>query len=137
MTDSGNQTPTLPTDPPPTGTIDITNLVEAMKNTWVKWATTSITTAAAATPYTFWIKWPVIGTLFSLLVQLGVTFLANTAEMAAFFLNTAIRKEGQAQDYIDALNVKNSLPPTASDEEYENAEQAEMAAFRNFVMVTN
>lgn len=138
MTDTPtNSTPIAPASPPSTGTIDITNLVEALKNAWIKWGTTYLTTLAASTPYTFWLKWPVISTIFNFFVELGMTALAKALEMQGFFVNTAIRKASQAGDFISAVNAKDSLPPTATQEEYENAEKAQMAAFRNFVMVTN
>ena len=81
--------------------------------------------------------WPILGPLFSFIVKEILTAVGNAAEMEAFFLNTAVRKASQAQDYVDAVNTKNGLPSTASDADYEAAEQAEMAAFRNFVMVSN
>lgn len=132
-----NSTPATPQTPPASGTIDITNLVATIKSTFINWGTTYLTTLASSTPYTFWLKWPVISTIFETLVKLGVTAIANALEMEGFFINTAIRKASQAQDYISAVDAKNQLPPTATDEEYENAEKAEMAAFRNFVLLTN
>jgi hypothetical protein len=130
-----NATPSTPANPPGSGTIDITNLVETVKTTFINWASKLIVTTASG--YFPPLAWPVISTLFNYFVTKIVTVIANAAEMQAFFMNTAIRKASQAQDYINAVNAKASLPPTASDEEYEKAEQAEMAAFRNFVMVTN
>jgi hypothetical protein len=127
-----NATPT-----PPTGTIDITNLVVTLRNTWIRWATKLVISAASSTIYTAWLKWPVVGTLFEMLVKMGVTAIANGLEMQGFFLNTAIRKASQAEDFIAANDALNALPPTVTDEEYENAEKREMAAFRNFVRVTN
>lgn len=130
-----NATPTVPASPPPTGTIDITNLVATVQSTFINWATKLV--VATATGYFPPLGWPVISSLFNFLVNKVVTVIANAVEMQAFFLNTAIRKASQAQDYINAVDAKASLPPTASDADYEKAEQNEMAAFRNFVMVTN
>jgi hypothetical protein len=62
--------------------------------------------------------------------------LSKSSVMLAFFGNTAIRKASQAKDFTDAAHRKDSLPPTATDAEYEAAEQEEMIAFRNLVMVT-
>jgi hypothetical protein len=130
-----NETATLPSDPPSTGTIDITNLVEIMKNTFVKLMSDYVVQVAvgAFAP----LGWPVLGPVFSFIVGKIVGAIANAAEMAAFFTNTAIRKASQAADYIDAVNAKNSLPSWTTDAQYEEAEKAEMQAFRNFVLLTN
>ena len=130
-----NATPTVPATPPPTGTIDITDLVSTVQSTFITWATSTV--VATATGYFPPLGLPVISTIFNYLVNKAVTVIANAVEMEAFFMNTAIRKASQAQDYINAVNAKASLQPTATDAEYEKAEQDEMAAFRNFVMVTN
>ncbi len=127
---------TTPTTANP-GTVDITNLVTGLQTSWVAWATLYLTGLAGSTIYTAWLNWPVISIIFTFLVKLGVTALANALEMQGFFLNTAIRKASQAQDFISALNAKDLLPSTATDEEYENAEKAQMVAFRKLVIVTD
>jgi hypothetical protein len=139
VTDPVNAVPTLPVNPPKTGTIDITNTIEAMRSTWVSWSTTYVQSCITLIPYgigPMLSTWPLRS-----IIKWGLTLALNTisksAVMGAFFLNTAIRKASQAQDYVDAINAKNALPPTASDAEYQKAEQAEMATFRNFVMVSN
>lgn len=134
---SPNATPTAPASPPPTGTIDVTDLVEKLKATWIRWATTTVVTTAKALPYLSWLAVPVVSTLFEFSVEKIVTVLANALEMQGFFIHTAIRKAGQAGDYINAIAAKAALPSTATNLEFENAEKAEMAAFRNFVMLTN
>jgi hypothetical protein len=122
---------------PDSGTIDLTETVKLMKETFVKTSVDFIFQAASSTAYTFWLKWPVISTIFKTIVELVVSTLANMLEMEAFFINTAIRKASQAADYVNAVSELKALPETATFEEYENAEKKEMAAFRNFVRVTN
>lgn len=130
-----NETPALPTNSPPTGTIDITNLVDVMKSTWIQWATSYVVALAVAAFAP--LGWPILGPIFSFIVGKIVAIIANAIEMESFFINTAVRKASQAVDYINAVNAKNDLPSTATDAEYQAAEQAEMSAFRNFVLITN
>lgn len=137
MSDNPNAKPMSPVVPPASGTIDITLLVEQIKNVWIKWATLIVVTAAKAVPYLAWLSFPIISQLFEFTIKLIVTAIANTIEMQSFFFNTAIRKSSQAQDFVYAVNAKNALPQTATDKEYEDAEKAQMVAFRNFVLVTN
>lgn len=120
----------------PFGTIDITDLVEKMRSTFVMWASAYLFGLIILVPGLGWIAFPVISSLVKAAVNWGVTALSKAAVLEAFFLNTSIRKASQAQDYIEALSEKNALPPTASDKEYEDAEKKEMEAFRNFVRVT-
>lgn len=134
MTDS---VPVIPSNPPSDGTIDITNIVEALRSSFVTWATAYIFGLEIATPGLEWMALPVISTLDQAVVKEILTLLTKAAVMEAFFMNTAIRKASQAQDYIDAVNAKINLPSTATFEEFTNAEKAEMDAFRNFVRVTN
>lgn len=119
----------------PTGTIDITNTVDNLKSTFVTWATAYIYgLEIAAVPA---LATPIISDLDKALVKEILNLLTSAAIMEAFFLNTAIRKASQAQDYVDAINAKNKLPPTASQDEYAKAEALEVVAFRNFVMLGN
>jgi hypothetical protein len=129
--------PALPANPPPSGTIDITNLVEQLRQAFVRWGTQFIINAAAAVPYLSWLGLPVIRQLFQFIVNKLLDVLSKAMEMQGFFMNTAIRKASQAKDFVDAVAAKEALPPTASNEEYENAEKRQMVAFRNFVMFTN
>lgn len=120
------------------GTVDITNLVESLKSTWIAFTTKAVMTGLVAIPYVGWFfAWPGVNQITEFFVDKGVTFAGNTMEMGGFFLNTAIRKAGQATDFLSAVAAKESLPPTVSDEDYLRAEQAQMAAFSNFVRVTN
>lgn len=132
-----NATPELPKIPPPRGTIDITDLVEKIKNVWIRVSVNTILNLVKTRPELAWLNLPVIRTVFKYLLTKLITFLAETVEQQAFYFNTALRKSGQARDFIDAVEYKNSLPPTISDEDYEKAERAELLAFRNFVMLTN
>lgn len=127
----------MPTGPE-TGTVDITALVEKLKASWITWATRLVMTAGKAIPYFGAVfAWPIVSTLLEMFLGWAIELLADAFEMQGFFMNTAIRKASQARDYVESVDAKNALPPSVSDEEYERAEQKEMLAFRNFVMVTN
>lgn len=119
------------------GTIDITNVVTKTKEVWIQWAVGLVGVAARGTPVLSWLNLPVVSQVFDFLLTKIITLIANALVMEAFFLNTAIRKASQAQDFVSAVDAKNALPPTASNEEYENAEKVQMVAFHNFVMVAN
>jgi hypothetical protein len=118
------------------GTIDITDLVEKMRQTFVIWAVDYVFEVWAVMPGWQWLRLPVVHFIVKKLVELTATVISKAAMMQAFFVNTAIRKAAQAQEYLDAMNVKEQLPTTATDDEYEKAERLELAAFDNFVMVT-
>lgn len=137
MTDNPNVTPTVPAAPPAPGTVDITNVVEAVRSSFVTFAVSFVLAAAATTPWLAWTRLPVISQAFSASLKWVMGTLSESAVMEAFFLNTTIRKQGQAHEFIDAVDALASLPKTASREEYANAEAHRMAAFRNFVMLTN
>lgn len=122
---------------PPTGTIDITNLVETVRSSFVTWGTAFAFSAIVAVPGFQWVGFPVISSLVKSAIEFVLNVISKASVMQAFFMNTAVRKASQAVDFIDAVAAKNNLPPTATDLEYENAEKAEMAAFRNFVLLTN
>lgn len=121
----------------PTGTIDITNVVDSLKSTFITWAVAYVYGLEIAVPGLEWVAMPIIADLDKAAIKAIITLLVNSVVMEAFFLNTAIRKASQAQDYVDAITTKKSLPPTASQEEYAKAEAAECLAFRNFVMLGN
>jgi hypothetical protein len=122
---------------PENNVVDITNVAESMRGTFVTWAINYLYAQAVVTPGFTWLSLPIISSVF----RSGLTYLLNiltvSAVMDAFFINTSIRKASQAQDYVDALTLKNGLPTTVSDAEYEKAEQAEIAAFNSFVVLGN
>lgn len=134
MTDSP---PALPTNPPNTGTIDITNVVENLRQSFVNWGVAYVYGLEVAMPGLEWVALPVISELDKTAIQAILDLISKSVIMEAFFINTTIRKASQAQDYVSAVDAKNSLPPTATKDEYEAAEKAEMSAFRNFVLITN
>lgn len=127
----------MTTTPADDGTIDITNLVETMKATFV--------TAGKDYLMGLVLAIPGIGSIASWFIKVlfgdAITWLLNQltgwAVLEAFFINTAIRKASQAGDYVAAVAAKNNLPPTASDDDYEKMERAEMVAFSDFVRITN
>lgn len=126
-----------PTPVQPTGTIDITNVVDSLKSTFVTWAVAYIYGLEIAIPGLTWVALPVISTMDQEAIRLIIKFLADSVLMEAFFLNTAVRKASQAGDYVKAVAAKKLLPPTTSQEDYAKYEAAECLAFRNFVMLGN
>jgi len=127
----------MPIVNPPQDTIDITDLVEKLRSSFVEWGVTFILAAISAVPYLQWLKLPVIRQLFRWILTKLLKIISHAIEMQAFFLNTAIRKSGQAHDFTSAVNALNNLPPTATEEEYAAYEQKRMDAFRNFVLMVN
>lgn len=119
------------------GTIDITDIVENMKDTFVLLAVDAEFAGTITTPGLEWLGLPIISNLYKAFLNWQTKKAANLAVMLAFFQATAERKPSQAADYIVLVKAKESLPPTATDEEYLHAEEAECAAFRNFVLLTN
>lgn len=123
--------------PPDDGsTIDITDLSETLRASWVDWAVNTLFDAAIGYPYLSWLAFPVVAPLFKALLHWGASTVSKEIIQVSFFLNTAIRKASQAADYVDLVSKKNNLPQTASMAEYEECEKAEMAAFARVVRVT-
>ncbi len=116
--------------------IDVTDLVEMTRSTFVIMAKSYLMGLALAIPgigpFLAWL----IKTFAGYILDWVLGKLSTWVVMQAFFLNTAIRKASEAQDYVDMVNKKNSLPENVSDEEYEKAELAEIRAFTVFVSVT-
>lgn len=131
------------TPPPPTGesgntdTIDVTDLVEKMRQTWVTMQVNTVMALIATVPILSWLNWPVISDIARAGVTWVINALSKTEVQLAFFLNTAVRKASQAADYVDTLDAKASLPTNVSDADYKKAEENEMQAFDNFVRFTN
>lgn len=119
------------------GTIDITDTVEKARVTWVKWSTRYIIEGASTVPWLSWLRLPVISQLFEFALGSVLEFLSKSAVMAAFFLNTTLRKASQARDFVSAVQAREALPKTATQKEYQDAEKLEMLAFSNFVRVSN
>lgn len=80
---------------------------------------------------------PILADVDKEIIRLVLDSISKSEVMQAFFLNTALRKAAQAQDFIDSVNAKNNLPQNASDDDYEKAERAQMAAFVGFASITN
>lgn len=117
--------------------IDITQLVEAMRQTFVTWGTQLVFGLEIEIPGMQWVTLPVISSLDKAAIKEILTLLSKSAVMEAFFINTSIRKQSQSLDYLSAVTVRSSLPQDATDDQYQAAEDAEMKAFANFVKVTN
>jgi len=119
------------------GTIDLTEVVEKMKSTFVVAGKSYLVNAALAIPGVGPVAAWFIKVLFGPAIEWVLEKLTNWTAMQAFFLNTAIRKGAQASDYVLAVAAKEALPPTATDDEYERAEQNEILAFDRFVSIAN
>lgn len=115
--------------------VDVTDLIDALRISFVRWGEDYAYSTAIAVPGLIWLGLPVVSTVVRFIIRSVLSAVAKSAIMEAFFLNTAVKKAAQASDYIGAVKAKNELPPTTSDEDYEHAERAEMVAFRLFVMV--
>lgn len=117
-------------------TIDITNLVEQLRQTFVTWGTNLIMTEIGLVPWLAWLNLPVIRQLFVFFLGEILQVLSKAIEMQGFFMNTAIRKASQAQDFVDAVTAKTNLPADASIQDILLAEEKQMQAFTAFVRVT-
>lgn len=134
---SQNAPITVPSEIPSPGTVDLTKTVEGVRASFVVFATEFILNSAASTPYLSWLKLPVISQAFNAILKWGLETLSTWVVMQAFFLNTVLRKQSQASDFIAAIDALNALPSTATKEEYTLAEKNRMDAFRNFVLFSN
>lgn len=124
--------------PPDSGTIDITNIVESLRQSFVTWAVAYVYGEELLVPgLGGFVALPIIADVDRAIIKYVIDALSKSGIMLAFFENTAIRKAGQADTYVKSVEAKNNLPTTASDEDYEKLERAEMLAFRNFVAVSN
>lgn len=117
--------------------IDLTDLVEKTRSAFVDWAVAFIFAEEIAIPGMEWVALPVISDIDKAIIRAVVDALSKAVVMQAFFLNTAIRKAAQAQDFVDAANALENLAKDVSSDAYKAAENARALAFRSFVMVTN
>ncbi len=115
--------------------IDITDVVEKSRQTFVEWGVLYLSNAVVAIPGWQWLAMPVIRNIFQSIIRWVLNKLSESVVMGAFFLNTAINKATEAKVYVDAVNAKNSLPDDVTDEDYEKHERAEMDAFVRFATI--
>lgn len=115
-------------------TIDITDLVETMRESFVKWGEEYAANAAIAAPGFGWLALPVVNLLFRGLLRWVLNIITESIIMETFFLNTAVRKAEQATDYVNAVTKRKLIK--YGDSEYEQAERNEISAFNNFVRLT-
>lgn len=117
-------------------TIDLTPVVDSLKEGFVLASEAHIIAIAMATPgvgpFASWI----IQNLLRHFIRWSLERLADSIGMQAFFLNTAIRKSRQAEDYVKAVEAINALPDNVSDVTYREAELAKIGAFHNFVRIS-
>ncbi len=117
------------------GDIDITDLVAALQSSFVTWAVSFIYGLTIAQPLFSWLALPIISSIYQMILKGIFAWLAGAAAMQGFFLNTALKKSGQAGDFVAAVNFKLNLPPNVTEEAYARAEQAEISAFNSFVRI--
>jgi hypothetical protein len=116
--------------------IDVTDLVEKARSTFVDWGVAYLFAEEVAVPGLEWVALPIIAELDKAAIRLILDGLSRSAVMQAFFLNTALRKATQANDYLDAVRAKEALADDVADADYERAERAEIKAFAEFVAIT-
>lgn len=112
--------------------MDISNLIDQLKDTWIRWAVTLIMNAVSVTPGLTWLRWPIISAIFETIIRYIMTAIANGLEMEGMFYQTAIRKADQAHEYIHAHE---HLKSVVTEKDYELAEKIEMALFHDFVVL--
>jgi hypothetical protein len=117
-------------------TVDITSLVANMQQTFVKAAVAVAYAAIIAVPGLSWLALPILSPILKEALSFVIGLLAKDAMLEAFFMNTAIRNASNAADYVNAVNAKNNLPPTATKQEILEAEQLEISTFNSFVIIT-
>lgn len=110
--------------------------MEKARSTFVEWGVTYLFGLELSTPGLSWLALPVISNIDKEVLRLVLTKLSESVVMEAFLMNTALRKASEAKDYIDAVNLKNSLPEDISDQEYEKYEKFEMDAFVAFASIS-
>lgn len=118
-------------------TIDITDAVEKLRQTFVDLAKAYLLGLALAVPGVGPFVAGLIKFSLGAILDWALTALSKWEVMQALFLNTTLRKSAQAQDFVDATSALNSLPPDVSDADYAKAEQAQMDAFRHLVSLVN
>lgn len=119
------------------GTIDITKMVTDGRACFVQLGTAFLLESVSKIPFLAWLNLPVIKQAFDASLRFFLTLLSEWVVLQAFILNTIYRKHAQAHDYISAIDALYNLPKTASKKEFEDAEKKRMAAFRNFVLLSN
>lgn len=118
-------------------TIDLTPVVDELQDTFVIAAEAHIIGLALAAPglgpFGAWI----LRNLLRRFVRWCLRQLAEWTAMQAFFWNTAVRKSGQARDFVKTVRDLKALPDNTDEVTYEESERARIAAFNNFVRVTS
>lgn len=114
--------------------LDITELVEGMRSSFVTWATSYVFYTLSTNVGTKWVTLPVINAIVKAFLHWTFNRVSGAVEMEIFFLNTAMRKMDQSHDYVNARKAKNEAK---TDEEFERLERAEIMAFADFVRLNN
>ncbi len=121
-----------------TGTIDVTDLAEQMRQSFVTWGVAFVFGEELAIPALAPIlAFPLAAAIDREAIKFILDLISKAEIQQAFFLNTAIRKASQAEDYLSAKRALEALPESTSDDEYKKAERFSNAQFRNLVLLTN
>jgi len=117
--------------------IDITDLVEKSRTTFVDWAVAYMYGEEIVIPGLAWVALPVISDIDKEVLRLIVDELSKSVVMLGFFANTAIRKADQSQNFLEAEEALRNLPAGITSEGVRKLEAAKIAAFAAFVSVAN
>lgn len=115
-------------------TIDLTELAKFIENDAGALAGEAAYQWLASTWFGAWLRLPIISTLAKAAIAKLFEVGFKAGVMQAFFLNTAIRKAGQAKDYVTATRAMKT--PAADIEDAKKKEAFRMKAFTELVMVT-
>lgn len=116
--------------------IDITDLVEKTRSSFVDWAVLYVYGIEVAIPGMEWVGLPIVKDIDQEVLRLIIDGLSKSLVMGAFFMNTVMKKATDADDFIAAVAAIQNLPKDVSDEDFKKYRLAQMDAFRNFVALT-
>jgi hypothetical protein len=117
--------------------VDVTDLVEKTRSSFVTWGVDFLMTAMVAVPYLGPIsKLPIISSIFKMALTFALSKMSESAVMGAFFMNTVLRKATDAGAFVQAADALANLPKDVSDADYAKAEQAQISAFNDFVTLS-
>jgi len=114
---------------------DITALSDKLGSTFESWAVSFLLREITSISGLVWLSWPILNPLLTFFLTRVISRLCRSIEMRSLFFHVAIRKAESAQRYLNAKMTLENLPPTATDDEYEQAEKLAMAAFCSLVTI--
>lgn len=119
------------------GVIDITDLVNSMGVTFEKYAVDFIYLNLIGNAIFAWLAAPGLSYITKEIIKMGVKGFSKSGILIVFFENTALRKAGQAQDYVNAVKKRKFLEGVGTREEFRKAELDEITQFYSLVRVTS